>query len=167
MFVITYNSLDEFKEFTQRWVGDRTPLHVRISQREYHESSPSGRVITHFVALQARVGDEIHLCKFHGPEYEYLGVRWDFKQRRPEGLKWSADVYGDIIEFCAEEGYEVLPGWLWIENLGSLIGSKFEGTVPLEPLTVRIEVRGGVAHVIESPSGVSVEIVDLDVEEVE
>lgn len=35
------------------------------------------------------------------------------------------------------------------------------------PLMVKIEVRGGVAHVIESPSGVSVEIVDYDVDEVE
>lgn len=162
MFVVTYNSLDEFKEFVERWAGGRTPLHVRISQREYHELSLGGRVITHFVALQARVGDEIHLCKFHGPEYEYLGVQWDFKQRQPEGLKWSADVYGDIIEFCAEEGYEVLPGWLWIENLGSLIGSKFEGTVPLTPLTVRIEVRGGVAHVEEAPDCVEVIIDDRD-----
>lgn len=173
MFVVTYNSLEEFKEFAELWaVGtldgrQGRPLSVRISQREYHEPTEYDRKITHFVALQVRLEDEIHLCKFEGPQYHYMGKRFDSKGRRIEGLEWSAKVNSIIVEFCAEQGYRVLPGWIWIKDLGLLVGSKLENTPLANPLTVRIEVRGGVAHVIESPSGVSVEIVNLDVEEVE
>jgi hypothetical protein len=34
------------------------------------------------------------------------------------------------------------------------------------PLIVKIEVRGGVAHIVQQPPGVTVELVDLDVKEI-
>lgn len=168
MFVVTYNSLEEFKKFGELWATGTSdgragrPLSVRISQREYHEPTEYDRKITHFVALQVRLEDEIHLCKFEGPQYNYMGKRFDNKGRRIEGLEWSAKVNSIIVEFCAEQGYRVLPGWIWIKKLGLLVGSKLENNPLANPLTVRIEVRGGVAHVEEAPACVEVIIDDYD-----
>jgi hypothetical protein len=49
--------------------------------------------------------------------------------------------------------------------VGLIIGDLVVTDAPSPP-TVKIEVRGGVAHVVEQPPGVTVEIVDLDVKEV-
>lgn len=125
-FVVTYNSLQEFKDMVNA-LDLEGPLPVRVCEREQHHSHRAGTVITHCVFLQARIGDEIHLCKFVGRPYDYWGKQFsDHAQLREAGMDWSSEMTYRIRAFCAHEGYVEQSGFYWMDKLEKVPGVTME-----------------------------------------
>lgn len=131
MIVVTYSSLAELKEMVDGLRAQGLALvHVRVGESEYRQGLAVGRTNSHYVVLQVRMGDEIHLCKFVGPKYDAWGG--DYKRDHAIGLDWSKRALFTIKAFCVEEEYVILPGFWWVKELHEVSGTVLEVSVEEE-----------------------------------